>query len=168
MGKIVIVKRCGRLANRLVLYANIIAWAEENCCSVINYSFQSYAKFFSSTKYSTKSSYPPKKENWFSILVYPLVAFFNFFRIQHQIIYFFSKVILRSQFLQRIFPMISDKNFNEVQRLDALGISRLLEENRFVYLSGWQFREPQLTLKHREKLLIFSLCNNHFKTVSVM
>ena len=57
-GRIYIVKRCGRLANRIIFYANIIAWAEEKKLRVTNFTFQSYANLFESTQLTCDSAYP--------------------------------------------------------------------------------------------------------------
>lgn len=45
----IVALRCGRLANRLILFANLIALAEEQRHRLINSTFHSYARFFKTT-----------------------------------------------------------------------------------------------------------------------
>src|ERR1035438_5452553 len=58
-GKLLIVGlRCGRLANRLALFANLIAFAEEHGHRVINFTFHSYAALFEATRRDVFCRYP--------------------------------------------------------------------------------------------------------------
>src|SRR5439155_18260719 len=54
----VISLRCGRLGNRLILFANFIALAEEQGHRVINFTFHSYAHLFESTRRDIYCQYP--------------------------------------------------------------------------------------------------------------
>src|SRR5215467_14219369 len=56
---LVIARRCGRLANRLVLFANLGAFAEEHGFRLINFTFHSYAHLFESTCRDIYCQYPP-------------------------------------------------------------------------------------------------------------
>ncbi|MCH8839761.1 MAG: hypothetical protein IH831_03630 [Planctomycetes bacterium] len=51
-------RRCGQLANRLVLAANLIAYAEEHGCRVVNYTLHSYAKHFQRLRHDWKCVSP--------------------------------------------------------------------------------------------------------------
>jgi len=42
--------RCGRLANRLILFANFVGLAEEQGHRLINFTFHSYSEFFEGTR----------------------------------------------------------------------------------------------------------------------
>src|SRR6266850_7089463 len=50
--------RCGRLGNRLIIFAQFIAFAEEHGHRVINFTFHSYAGFFESTRRDIYCQYP--------------------------------------------------------------------------------------------------------------
>src|SRR4051794_8158494 len=50
--------RCGRLANRMVLFANFIALAAERGARVMNPTFHSYATLFESTRRDIYCRYP--------------------------------------------------------------------------------------------------------------
>ena len=53
--------RTGRLANRIVLFANVIAFAEEHGYEVLNPAFQTYAALFESTRDTLLCPYPPPR-----------------------------------------------------------------------------------------------------------
>jgi hypothetical protein len=57
----VISLRCGRMANRLILFANFIAFAEEHGWRVSNVTFHSYAEFFKATRRDIYCRYPVVK-----------------------------------------------------------------------------------------------------------
>ena len=58
-GKLLIVGlRCGRLGNRIVLFANLIAFAAEHGHRLINFTFHSYASFFETTRRDVFCRYP--------------------------------------------------------------------------------------------------------------
>jgi len=50
--------RCGRLGNRLIIFAQFIAFAEEHGHRLINFTFHSYAGFFESTRRDIYCQYP--------------------------------------------------------------------------------------------------------------
>src|SRR2546422_169955 len=54
----IIAGRCGRMANRLVLFANFIALAEEQGHRLINPTFHSYAELFQATSRDIYCQYP--------------------------------------------------------------------------------------------------------------
>src|SRR5258707_15885756 len=54
----IIAGRCGRLANRIVLFANFIALAAERGARVMNPTFHSYATLFESTRRDIYCRYP--------------------------------------------------------------------------------------------------------------
>ena len=61
----IIALRCGRLANRLSLFANFIALAEHQGHRVINFTFHSYAKLFETTRRDIYCQYPvPSRRSW--------------------------------------------------------------------------------------------------------
>ena len=53
--------RTGRMANRLVLFANFIGLAQEQGYRVINFAFHSYAPLFQSTRRDIFCQYPPPR-----------------------------------------------------------------------------------------------------------
>ena len=62
-------RRCGRLANRLILFANFIALAEEQGHRLINFTFHSYAGLFEATRRNIYCRYPvPKRRSWMDVV----------------------------------------------------------------------------------------------------
>ena len=154
-GRIYIVKRCGRLANRIIFYANIIAWAEEKKLKITNFTFQSYANLFESTHLTCGSVYPPHELGVLSKLSLPITNLLNSIRLQYQCIYLFSKVLLKSNLLCRLFPILSDHDFDGTRSLSEIIPEDYWLTRKTLFLSGWKFREPVLTVKHASKIRDF-------------
>ena len=154
-GRIYIVKRCGRLANRIIFYANIIAWAEEKKLKITNFTFQSYANLFESTHLTCGSAYPPHELGVLSKLSLPITNLLNSIRLQYQCIYLFSKVLLKSNLLCRLFPIFSDHDFDGTRSLSEIIPEDYWLTRKTLFLSGWKFREPVLTIKHASKIRDF-------------
>ena len=148
-------KRCGRLANRIIFYANIIAWAEERKLSVINFTFQSYANLFESTHLTCDSAYPPHKLGVLSKLFLPTIRLLNSIRFQYQCIYLFSKVVLKNNLLAGVFPIFSDHVFDGTKFLSEIIPADYWLSRKTLFVSGWRFREPVLTKKHANKIRDF-------------
>ena len=55
---IVIAKKVGRLANRLILFAHFIATAAEHGFVVVNPAFHTYARYFPSTARDLRARFP--------------------------------------------------------------------------------------------------------------
>ena len=58
---LIISAKSGQLGNRLLLFANFIAWAIEHDLTVINPAFEEYAEFFTGTNGNFLCCYPPLK-----------------------------------------------------------------------------------------------------------
>jgi len=165
MTKFIIAKRCGRLANRIILYANVIAWAEEYSITVINFTFQSYAHLFQSTLNSSRCSYPSKKKNGFHYLFKPFIYFLNLVRLPHQLTSLFCKILLKFNFIQKFYPIISDTNLIKPSSLSVFQPMKMFESHSTVFIYGWKFREPKLTHKHAQKIRDFFKPTNEINRV---
>jgi len=155
MKKIIIAKRCGRLANRLVLFANVIAFAEEYSFRVINFTFQGFAHFFTGTFDTIKCAFPREGKETCGTLVKLIRSTINGVRLQHQSIYFFSKILIKCELLRRFYPIISDQHFNSPKSLSEFSTLVNCEYEKTTFLSGWRFREPKLLSKHADKIRSF-------------
>src|SRR5947209_3753362 len=61
--------RCGRLANRTVLFANFIALAEEQGHRVMNPTFHSYSPLFETTRRDIFCQYPvAMRRSWLDVI----------------------------------------------------------------------------------------------------
>ena len=66
---IIIAGRCGRLANRITLFASFVAWAEEQGYRLLNPTFHSYAHLFDATRKNIYCQYPrPGRRSWFDVI----------------------------------------------------------------------------------------------------
>src|SRR5437867_9130186 len=66
---IIIAGRCGRLANRITLFASFVAWAEEQGYRLLNPTFHSYAHLFEATRKNIYCEYPtPTRRSWFDVI----------------------------------------------------------------------------------------------------
>lgn len=64
-----IVGRCGRLGNRLTLFATFIALAEELGHRLINFTFHSYTHLFETTRRDIFCQYPaPAQRSWLDLV----------------------------------------------------------------------------------------------------
>src|SRR5882672_9064586 len=64
-----IASRSGRLANRLITFANLIALAEEQGHRVVNFTFHSYSDLFEATRQNLRCEYPaPKRRHWLDVI----------------------------------------------------------------------------------------------------
>jgi hypothetical protein len=154
MGKLVIAKRCGRLANRLVLFANIAAWAEEHSVRVTNYTFQGFSHLFTGTNGTMDCSYPfeGKPAGRLTRLIKRRL---NAIRLQYQLTYLFSKILLRIKITRKFIHIISDNDFMSTRSLTDLDVLQSIIEKNTVFLSGWRFRDPELLIKHNVKIKKF-------------
>src|SRR3954470_835333 len=66
---LVITLRCGRLANRLIIFATLAAYAEEHGHRVINFTFHSYAHLFENTARDVYCRYPAAgRRSWMDVI----------------------------------------------------------------------------------------------------
>ena len=154
-GRVFIVKRCGRLANRIIFYANIIAWAKDQNLHVTNFTFQSYAHFFQSTKNTSSSRYPHVVQKFYHKIISPILLISNIFRFQFQSLYLLTKIALKFTVFQRLFPIISDKDHAGIKSLSELIPEDFWKKKKLLFVSGWRFREPKLTRKHASEIRKF-------------
>src|SRR5205807_1670319 len=62
---IIIAGRCGRLGNRITLFANFLGWAAEHGHRLINFTFHSYAHLFETTRRDIFCQFPPpSQKSW--------------------------------------------------------------------------------------------------------
>src|SRR6266705_1012799 len=127
--------RCGRLCNRIIMFANVIALAEEQGHRVINYTFHTYADFFENTRQNFRCEYPvPKRKHWLDVfpgvgalirktrIFYHLTRYFSLFNARVQL--FGKKVVTLRQLPARRVTLMDGPEMQE-----KIGPARLI----FVY-----------------------------------
>jgi hypothetical protein len=148
----VISGRCGRLGNRLILFANFIALAEERGHRVINPTFHSYAGFFAATREDIYCRYPPAtRRSWLDIV--PGVGG----AIRDTRIFFHAA--RTAGLLNERYPIFGKRIFTlrqspteTITALDGPEVQDKIRDARIIFVNGWTFRAPGLVQRHAAKI----------------
>ena len=144
--------RCGRLANRMVLFANFIALAQEQGHRVMNPTFHSYATLFRSTRRDIYCQYPsPARPGWLDVV--PGVArFLRWTRL-------FFRVARAASGLNERWPIfghgtvtLRQTQGQEITALDGPEVQAKVRDARVILVNGWNFRVPALVQRHADKI----------------
>ena len=152
---LVIARRMGRLANRLVLYATFAAFAEEHGYRLTNVSFHSYAEWFEATRRNIYCRYPvPGRRSWFDVLpgLNPLV---RHTRALYHLTRCASGVVERVPVFRPRVVTWRDDPQTGITWLDDDAACEFLRPARVVFVNGWLFRAPRLLEKHATKVREF-------------
>jgi hypothetical protein len=144
--------RCGRLANRLILFANFVALAEEQGHRLTNFTFHSYSELFEGTKKNIYCRYPrPQRRSWMDV-VPGVAAFLRKTRIPYHITRY-------AALLNERHPIFGDKvvTLHEFPSanytlLDGPEYQEKIRPAKTVFVYGWWLRTPRLVKKHGEKI----------------
>src|ERR1039458_6367739 len=101
--------RCGRLGNRIVLFANLIAYAAEHGYRLVNVTFHSYASFFETTRRDVYCRYPIAKRRSLFDLIPGVAAAIRKTRI-------FVHIIRRVSLLNEKLPLFGKRVFTLRER----------------------------------------------------
>jgi hypothetical protein len=149
---IIITGRCGRMANRTLLFAHFIGFAEEHGYRVMNLTFYSYAKLFEGTcrdvfcrylaaqRESVQSAIP-----WLTNLAWTTRIFFHAGRL--------------ARTLNERFGVLG-RNVVTLRQLPGPGITLLqgpevesrIRPAKIVLVDGWKLRASDCVEKHAEKI----------------
>lgn len=148
----VIARRCGRLANRLVLFSNIIAFAEEQGHHVINFTFHSYAGLFEATRRDIYCQYPvAKSKSWLDVV--PGVAdMVRNTRVFYHAVRAASLLNERCPVLGRSVVTLREIPGKDITFMDGPEIQAEICDARIVFVYGWLFRAPDCVQRHAEKI----------------
>lgn len=121
---LIIAAKSGQLGNRLLLFANFIAWAIEHNFTVLNPAFEEYAEFFTGTANNLLCCYPAP---------YCTTPANRFLRSKYYkfIKYWSDRQLLKTQEITREKPF-SWTSYRETEKLDRASI---------VCFKGWLFRD---------------------------
>jgi hypothetical protein len=147
----IIAGRCGRLANRLVLFANFIAFAEEEGHRVANVTFHSYAELFVATRRDIYCRYPAaRRGSWLDVI--PGVAgAIRWTRL------FAHGVRMVGQINERL-PILGSGAITFRQgpsgyvSLEGPEVRARVRDAKRVFIFGWTFRAPRYLQRHAEKI----------------
>jgi len=142
-GKLIVISlRSGRLANRLTLFAQFIALAEEQGHRIINFAFHSYAHLFETTRRDIYCRYPvAERRSWLDV-VPGVAAALRKTRICYQIVCYGSIWNEYCPIFGRKVVTLREKPGAKVMPLDGPGIQTQIRDARIVLAHGWWFRAP--------------------------
>ena len=148
----IIAFRCGRLANRLVLFANFIAFAEEQGHRVINFTFHSYAHLFGATRRDIYCQYPvPGGRSWLDSI--PMVAEgIRRTRLFYHAVRAASRLNERLAVFGRSTVTLRESEGREITLLDGPEVQTRIGAAGTVFVYGWNFRAPGCVQRHAEKI----------------
>lgn len=131
---IVVADRAGQLGNRLVLFAHLVAVAEETGTRVVDQSFSHYRSYFPALSEGRVPTYPPSSKR-------PLG------RASSAVLLFAARVVA-SAVVRLHLPanrLVTVLRISENERADLADpdIRRRLAGSRFVLLQGWLFRDAE-------------------------
>jgi hypothetical protein len=155
---LVIAGRCGRLANRLVLFANLMAFAHEHGFRLINFTFHSYAHLFENTSGDIYCQYPPPARPGLLDRVPGLAAAIRGSRVFYHLARGAGVVIERWPFLGPGVFTYREPHGSLVS-LETPELPGRIQNARLVFLFGWTFRAPNLVQRYATLLRdYFRLC----------
>ena len=160
-GKLFVISlRSGRLANRLMLFAQFIALAEEQGHRIINFAFHSYAHLFETTRRDIYCRYPiANRRSWLDV-VPGVAAALRKTRICYQLVCYGSIWNEHFPIFGRKVVTLREKPGSKVMPLDGPEIQARIRDARVVFAHGWHFRVPTDWIqRHAEKI------RNHFRPI---
>lgn len=144
---LVVAEKYGRLGNRIVLFAHMIACARENNCKVLNPAFSDYAHYFESTCRDYTYRYPPGQKRW------PAV-FSAIFRLYNELLLSLSSGaarVVRRWGIPSNWKSIEHRG-QESLALNDPGFQEILRHSSILFLQGWLFRDHLNFKKHQETI----------------
>lgn len=144
--------RTGRLANRLVLFANLVGFAAEHGHRVINVTFHSYAHLFETTRRDIYCRYPAAKRRSIWDIVPGVAPLIRKTRI-------FYHAVRAASVLNDRHPVFGKKVLTVVETpgtpvpwMDSPEFQGQIRAARTVFIYGWGFRAPDCVKRHAEKI----------------
>ena len=150
--RLVIAKRSGRLANRLVLFANFIALAEEKGYCVINFTFHSYADLFESTRRDIYCQYPPTTRRSLLDAIPAVADGLRKTRICYHVTRATCRLSESIPLLGKSVVTLREISGQEATSLTSPEIAVRIREARTIFVYGWNFRAPELVRRHAQKI----------------
>lgn len=139
---IIITERSHQLGNRLILFANWIAFCEENQINLVNLAFDPYEKYFEPTSKDLLCRYPASKtpftnkiaKRYLYLIISRLAMLVNFFSFS-----FLCKTIDAREYKNALF-------------LDKPEATNFIKSVPFVFSRGYFFRDPTNITKHAKSI----------------
>jgi hypothetical protein len=144
--------RCGRLANRTILFANFVALAEEQGHRLINFTFHSYSEFFEGTRGNIYCRYPrPKHRNWMDV-VPGVAAALRTTRIPYHLTRATAALNERFPIFGSAAVTLHELPGLRITLLDGPEYQEKIRPAKIIFVYGWWLRTPSLVKKHGDKI----------------
>jgi hypothetical protein len=144
--------RCGRLANRMILFANFAALAEEQGHRLVNFTFHSYSELFEGTRENIYCRYPrPQRRSWMDV-VPGVAAFLRKTRLPYHLTRAISALNERFPIFGSAAVTLHELPGQKITLLDGPEYQEKIKPARIVFVYGWWLRTPNLVKKHADKL----------------
>ncbi len=158
--------RCGRLANRMILFANFVALAEEQGHRLINFTFHSYSEFFEGTRQNICCRYPrPQSRNWLDAV--PGVAgFLRKTRIPYHLTRAVAALNERFSIFGDAVQTLHELPGAKITLLDGPEYQEKIRPAKIVFVYGWWLRTPSLVKKHGDKIRAYFKPVKKFETAA--
>jgi hypothetical protein len=130
------------LANRLVLFANFVAFAAEHGDRVINFTFHSYATLFQSTRRDIYCQYPAPGRRSLVDLIPGLAPALRGTRLLYRCVYAASLLNERLPLLGAAAVTLREDRSRDMTSLESPELQARIARARTVFVHGWNFRAP--------------------------
>ena len=158
--------RCGRLANRMILFANFVALAEEQGHRLINFTFHSYSELFEGTRKNICCRYPrPERRSWMDV-VPGVAAFLRKTRIPYHLTRAIAALNERFPVFGGTVRTLHELPGQKITLLDGPGYQEKIRPARIVFVYGWWLRTPNLIKKHADKIRAYFRPVEKFESAS--
>jgi hypothetical protein len=152
-GKLLVVSiRCGRLGNRLALFANLIAFAEEHGHRLINFTFHSYADLFEATRRDVFCRYPRATGPSWLDMIPGVGGAIRKTRIFYHAVRGLSVLNEKLPVFGQKAVTLREGRAQLIIHLESPEMQARLAEARVVFVHGFIFRAPAAMQKHAEKI----------------
>lgn len=148
--RLIIASRSGRLANRLIIFANFVGFAAEHGHRVVNCTFHSYAHLFSAPASDIYCRFPlPRRKSVFD-RVPGLSALIRDTRIFYRL---FGGASRLTEMLPRFSSPVKtlrEPKGNAVIDLEGAEMTRQIQKATTIFFHGWCFRAPACMRRHAD------------------
>lgn len=146
---ILVARRCGRLANRLVLAANIMAFAEERAWQVYDPTLYTYADYFEQLRNNVFYRFPaPEVPQRWARLAQPLMRT----KCGYHVVRHTSHLVERVPGLSGLACTISEPADGTVLELDSPAFDEACGRASLIFLRGWLIRASRSVEQHGDTL----------------
>jgi hypothetical protein len=149
------------MGNRLALFANLVAFAEEYGYDLMNVTFHSYAAMFEATRRDVFCRYPPAKGPSWLDLIPGVGGAIRKTRIFYHVIRGISRLNEEWPVFGRKAVTLREGRGQLIILLESPEIQSRIAEARVVFVYGFIFRAPAAMRKHAAKV------RDYFRPVAV-